>query len=77
MEYFEIEGRRYEVTIVSEAEGDEISVECFDMTLDGGGLVGIIGIRSDGRGQLTLYQPVGTPALRRWMSIAERDAGLR
>lgn len=35
MNYFEEEDRLYEFSVLSEAQGDNYAVECFDLTADG------------------------------------------
>ena len=76
MDYLEEEGRLYEFSVLSEAQGDDYAVECFDMAADGPGLVGTLRVGLDGRGQLELRTPITVRLLRRWLEVAESEAGL-
>lgn len=76
MDYFEDEGRLYEFSVLSEAQSDDYAVECFYMSGDGPGLVGVLRVERSGTGTLTLHGPVTVRLLRRWIEVAETDTGL-
>lgn len=76
MDSFKEEDRLYEFSVLAEAQGDDYAVECFDMTADGPGLVGTLRVGLDGRGQLDLRTPITVRLLRRWLEVAESEAGL-
>ena len=76
MDYNTIDGRMFEFTPVYLSEGDDVHVECFDMTAADGGAVGVLVVGPAGEGTLHLERAVGTNVLRAWLRIAERDAGL-
>ena len=77
MDYVEEDGRLYEFSVISEAQTDDYAVECFDMTPDGPGLVGTLRVAPGGRGRLELQASITVQLLRRWLEVAESEAGLR
>lgn len=76
MDYVEGEDRLYEFSVLSEAQSDDYLVECFDMRADGPGLVGVLRVEPDGRGGIELRTPITVRLLRRWIDLAESEAGL-
>jgi hypothetical protein len=76
MEYFEDGSRIFEFSVVSEAQSDDYAIECFDMSADGPGLVGVLRVAPNGSASLALRAEVTTRLLRRWLALAEREAGL-
>lgn len=76
MEYFDDGGRLYEFSVLSMAQSDDYGVECFDMTSDGPGLVGTISVAPNGVGRISLEAQVSIRLLRRWLEVAESEAGL-
>lgn len=76
MDYFEDRHRLYELTVVSEGHSDDYAIECFDMSPDGAGLVGVLRVAPDGTGLLTLHTELSVQLLRRWLAVAEAEAGL-
>ncbi len=76
MDYLEEGGRLFEFTVVSEAQSDDYAVECFDMRPDGPGLIGVLRVAPDGTALLTLRTEVTVRVLRRWLAVAEIEAGL-
>ncbi len=77
MDYFEDEGRLYEFSVLSEAQSADYAVECFDMAANGPGLIGVLRVDPAGAGHLTLQNDVTVRLLRRWLHVAEAEAGLR
>ena len=77
MDYLEDEGRLYEFSVLSEAQSDEYAIECFDMAADGRGLIGVLRVDPVGAAYLTLRTDVTVRLLRRWLEVAEAEAGLR
>ncbi len=76
MEHFEVDGRLYEVIVVSEALGDDYAVECCDLSPGGAGHIGVLSVMPDCSGSLTLFTDVSIAVLRKWISVAEQEAGL-
>lgn len=76
MDYFKEEGRLYEFSVLSEAQSDDYAVECFDMSADGGGLIGVLRVGSAGAGTITLRAEIPVRLLRRWLEVAESEGGL-
>lgn len=76
MEYFDEGGRLYEFSVLSMAQSDDYAVECFDMSSDGPGLVGTLRVAPTGVGRLSLEVEVTVRLLRRWLEVAESEAGL-
>ena len=76
MDYFEDGGRLYEFSVLSMAQSDDYAVECFDMSSDGGGLVGTLRVAPSGDGHLSLDAEVTIRLLGRWLEVAVSEAGL-
>lgn len=70
-----MDGRLFEFTVLSEAQGDDVVVECYDMGATDGGLVGAIRVGRDGRGRIT-SSDLPIEVLRRWLQVAQSEAGL-
>ena len=76
MDYFDDGGRLYEFSVLSLAQSDGYAVECFDLNADGPGLVGILRVAPSGDGYLSLRADATVRLLRRWLEVAESEAGL-
>ena len=70
-DYFTVEERLYEVESIGPVDEPGFHFECWDLTADGGGLLGTIVVPADDGPAVTpdLLRPIRLDVLLRWMAL--------
>jgi hypothetical protein len=67
MDHFVIEGTLYQIETLAPSGGGDFQLECWDMTPESGGLVGLIRLPVGGEAIIELTRPLPVSVLMRWL----------